>query len=298
MTATEQRSILLVPRPYGPPAPDLAEQAARAFLSEGIRVLVPGDVADSAPSAEVADSTDPARGVELVLVLGGDGTILRGAELARGHAVPVLGLNLGHVGFLAEVESDELDGVVRAVIERDYEVEQRMALAVQVLVDGRVIDRTWALNEAAIGKDAHQRMLDMIVEVDDRPISRYGADGLVCSTPTGSTAYAWSAGGPVVWPEVEAMLVVPISAHALFARPMVVAPTSRIAVELGELSSRAVLTCDGRRVIDLPERARVEVTRDPENVLLARLHPLPFADRLVRKFDLPVDGWRGRSGSR
>lgn len=288
------RSILLVPRPYGPPAPDIADRVARTFMEAGIDVRVPPDLADDAPSATVGDRDDPAAGVELAFVLGGDGTILRGAELVRGHGVPVLGLNLGHVGFLAEAESDEFDAVVDAVVHRRYAIERRMALAVQVVSEGAVLERTWALNEAALGKDAHQHMLEMILEIDDRPISRYGADGLVCATPTGSTAYAFSAGGPVVWPEVEALVVVPISAHALFARPMVVSPTSRVAIELGELSSRAVLTCDGRRIIDLPERARVEVTRDPEDVLLARLHPRPFADRLVEKFDLPVEGWRGR----
>ena len=159
---------------------------------------------------------------------------------------------------------------------------------------------TWALNEATVEKAARERMIDVITEVDGRPLSRWGCDGVVCSTPTGSTAYAFSAGGPVVWPEVEALLMVPISAHALFAPPMVVSPRSVLAVELiaGHETSGAVLWCDGRRKVDLPPGARVEVRRGALPVLLARLQgpgPAGFTDRLVAKFGLPVAGWRGRT---
>jgi NAD+ kinase len=118
---------------------------------------------------------------------------------------------------------------------------------------------------------------------------------VVCATPTGSTAYAFSAGGPVVWPEVQALLMVPLSAHALFARPLVVAPTSVLAVELAQRTPEGVLWCDGRRTVDVRPGDRVEVRRGAEPLRLARLQHLPFTDRLVRKFDLPVDGWRGRT---
>ncbi len=153
---------------------------------------------------------------------------------------------------------------------------------------------TWALNEASVEKAARERMLEVVVEIDGRPLSRWGCDGVVCSTPTGSTAYNFSAGGPVVWPEVEALLVVPISAHALFARPMVVAPTSVLAVEvIAGTKAAGVLWCDGRRTVELPPGARIEVRRGHMPVYLARLHDRPFTDRLVAKFDLPVSGWRG-----
>jgi NAD+ kinase len=142
----------------------------------------------------------------------------------------------------------------------------------------------------------------VIIEIDGRPLSRWGGDGVVCSTPTGSTAYAFSAGGPVVWPEVEALLMVPISAHALFAPPMVVSPQSVLAVELivASETSGAVLWCDGRRKVDLPAGARVEARRGALPVLLARVQAPgarggDFTDRLVAKFGLPVAGWRGRS---
>jgi NAD+ kinase len=142
-------------------------------------------------------------------------------------------------------------------------------------------------------------MLEVIVEVDGRPLSRLGCDGVVCATPTGSTAYNFSAGGPIVWPRVNALLMVPISAHALFARPLVVAPDSVLAVEvLAQTEGAGVLWCDGRRTVDLPPGARIEVRRGRHPVHLVRLHQAPFTDRLVAKFDLTVEGWRGTSERR
>ncbi|WP_375389181.1 NAD kinase [uncultured Amnibacterium sp.] len=234
--------------------------------------------------------------LELVVVLGGDGTILRAAELVRDSDVPLLGVNLGHVGFLAEAERDDLRDAITRVIEQRWDVEERRAVAVRVLHDGVVVHEDWALNEATVEKAARERMLEVVLEVDGRPLSTFGCDGVVVSTPTGSTAYAFSAGGPVVWPTLDAMLVVPLSAHALFARPLVVPPTSAIAIEvLRRTPATGVLWCDGRRTFDLALGARIEIGASPRPVRLARLHSDAdrFTDRLVRKFDLPVGGWRG-----
>ena len=255
----------------------------------------------SCPGAEeVPASPVAAEGAELVIVLGGDGSLLRAAELSRPAGVPLIGVNLGHVGFLAEAEADGLAETVDRLVARQYAVEDRMTIDVTVRSNGSVVALTWALNEATVEKAARERMIEVVLEVDGRPLSRWGCDGVVCSTPTGSTAYAFSAGGPVVWPEVEALLMVPISAHALFAPPMVVSPKSVLAVELmvGNETSGAVLWCDGRRKVDLPPGARVEVRRGALPVLLARLQgagPSRFTDRLVVKFGLPVAGWRGRA---
>jgi NAD+ kinase len=262
-----------------------------------------------------------ADGAELVIVLGGDGTLLRAAELARPAGTPLIGVNLGHIGFLAEAEPDGLTQTVDRLLAGDYRVEERMTLDVVARDNGTRIASTWALNEVTVEKAARERMIEVVIEVDGRPLSRWGCDGVVCATPTGSTAYAFSAGGPVVWPEVEALLMVPLAAHALFARPLVVSPHSVLAVELvrelgdqahgpgmgdhtdGLESERAVLWCDGRRRFDLSPGARIEVRRGELPVLLARVHDLggqpaggEFTDRLVAKFDLPVSGWRGRPG--
>ncbi|MFL6024528.1 MAG: NAD kinase [Marmoricola sp.] len=248
---------------------------------------------------ELVEESSAAEGVELAVVIGGDGTILRAAELAHAFGTPLLGVNLGHVGFLAEAESEDVEATIEAIVQRRYTVEDRLTLDVAVYQGKELVTSTWALNEASVEKAARQRMLEVVFEVDGRPLSRWGCDGVVCATPTGSTAYNFSAGGPIVWPGVDALLVVPISAHALFARPMVVAPDSVLAVEvLAQTQGAGVLWCDGRRTVELPPGARIEVRRGSRPVRLARLHQAPFTDRLVAKFDLPVEGWRGAASRR
>jgi NAD+ kinase len=276
-----------------------ARQVAERLTSAGITVRTLAGEMSYPGAEEVSAGPEAAEGAELVIVLGGDGSLLRAAELSRPAKVPLIGVNLGHVGFLAEAEPDGLTDLVDRVAARKFTVEERMTIDVTVRASGPPLAPGWALNEATIEKAARERMIDVITEVNGRPLSRWGCDGVVCATPTGSTAYAFSAGGPVVWPDVEALLIVPISAHALYAPPMVVSPESVLAVELvaGEETSGAVLWCDGRRKVDLPPGARVEVRRGALPVLLARLQgtgPAGFTDRLVAKFGLPVSGWRGR----
>jgi NAD+ kinase len=295
------RTVLLVAHTGRATALRDARNVGQRLLAAGMCVRVLTEEADELdlPEVEVVEATPTtAAGCELVVVLGGDGTLLRGAELARPTATALLGVNLGHVGFLAEAERENLAATVDRVVARDYDVEERMTLEVRVTVDGTEVWRSWALNDASVEKASRERMLEVVTEVDGRPLSRWGCDGIVFATPTGSTAYAFSAGGPVVWPEVEALLLVPLSAHALFARPLVVAPSSLLAVEvLSDTEGIGVVWCDGRRTADLPPGARIEVRRGSLPVRLARLHRSPFTDRLVAKFRLPVRGWRGGDDS-
>jgi NAD+ kinase len=298
------RKVLLVVHVARDDATKLAAAFADDLRSEGLEVCVLDT--EAAQLRDVGlDQGNPvpagpgaAEGCELAVVFGGDGTILRAAEMCRGTRTPVLGVNLGHVGFLAEADAEDIHDVVRGVVDRTYTVEERLTVDVSVTVGGEVVATNWALNEASVEKAARERMLELVVEIDNRPVSRWGCDGIVCATPTGSTAYNFSAGGPIVWPEVSALLLVPISAHALFARPLVVSPDSTLAIEVVGERSTGVLWCDGRRAADLPLGARVEVRRGQEPVRLARLKPASFADRLVRKFDLPVAGWRGTAERR
>lgn len=276
----------------------VAQSLIQGLADAGLRVSMLTEEAREIPGAEqtvaTTDSIDAAMGAaDLVIVLGGDGTILRAAELARHDDTPLLGINLGHVGFLAESEREDVAEVVHRVARADYSVEQRMTIDVRVTADGELLWETFALNEVSVEKVARQRMLELAVEIDARPVTTFGCDGVVLATPTGSTAYAFSAGGPVVWPEVEALLMVPLSAHALFSRPLVVSPDSVVAVELLARTPPGLMVCDGRRTLDLPPGARVEVTRGRQPVRLARLATGPFTDRLVAKFRLPVTGWRG-----
>jgi len=293
------RRILLVAHPRRPEAQHLAGDVAARLHAAGIEVALLPEEAEAVhlghnPNVVLADPTDPARGCELVCVLGGDGTILRGAAMSRGTDAPLLGVNLGHVGFLAEAEREDLQETVERIVSRDYEVEERMTLEVRAHHDGELIASSWALNEVTVEKAARERMLELIVEIDGRPLSTWGCDGVVMATPTGSTAYAFSAGGPVVWPDVEAMMVVPLAAHALFARPLVVGPRCWLAVEvLADTEGSGVLWCDGARMVELPPGARIEVCRSDTPVRLARMSASPFTDRLVAKFDLSVAGWRG-----
>ncbi|MDO9485406.1 MAG: NAD kinase [Actinomycetota bacterium] len=294
---TELRHALLVLNPGRVEARAAALLVISALQTHGFQVRVARDDVDawgeSAPDGieVVAADENAADGTEIVVVLGGDGTILRAAERARRSCVPLLTVNLGHVGFLAEAEFGDIDAVVEAIVHRDWHVEERMALDVRVFDGEEMLLRTWALNEISIEKAAGARMIEVLVSIDGRPLSRWGCDGIVAATPTGSTAYAFSGGGPVVWPDVEAMLLVPLSAHALFARPLVVGPSSLICLDLSE-ESNAWLGADSRRTCELRGGHRVEVRRDPSPVLLARLVDAPFTDRLVAKFALPVDGWR------
>ncbi|MGH3788535.1 MAG: NAD kinase [Pseudonocardiaceae bacterium] len=291
------REVLLVLHTGHPENLPIVEQVARRLGAANIGLRVLAEEATYLDLAlryhEVPTGPEAAAGADLVLVLGGDGTLLRAAELARPCCVPLLGVNLGRVGFLAEADLDSLDEAVRAIVAGDYLVDERMTVDVTASLNGTTMARTWALNEASVEKSRRERILEVVLEVDRRPVSGFGCDGVLCATPTGSTAYAFSGGGPVVWPDVDALVVVPSNAHALFARPLVVSPDSVVAVETDPHGHAAVLCCDGRRTFALPAGARIEVVRGAIPIRLVRLNDCPFTDRLVRKFELPVHGWRG-----
>jgi NAD+ kinase len=306
---TRERTVLLVVHTGREEATETARRVQKVLGDNaiGLRVLsaeavdrgslhlAPDDMRALGVDIEVVDP-DPcaADGCELVLGLGGDGTFLRAAELARNAEIPVLGVNLGRIGFLAEAEAEAIDTVLEHVVARSYRVEDRLTLDIAVRVKGQVMDRGWALNDASLEKGPRLGVLGVVVEVDGRPVSTFGCDGVLVATPTGSTAYAFSAGGPVLWPDLEALLVVPNNAHALFARPMVTSPDAAIAIEIEADGNDALVFCDGRREMLVPAGGRLEVRRCNVSVKWARLDSAPFTDRLVRKFRLPVTGWRGR----
>ena len=271
-----KRSILMLVNSSRTEAQGASQIISKILTDAGIEIFTPKD-------ASIPD-------VELVLVLGGDGTILRGAEYSTQRNIPLLGINLGHVGFMAEVESFTYESVAQVVIKKDYVLDQRMLLAYEVTRDKKILDKGWALNEVSIERKS-TTMVELFVQIDDRPLSRWGCDGIICATPTGSTAYAFSAGGPVLWPEVQALVLLPIAAHALFAKPMVIAPTSRIGIAIE--SSDASLSADALRKVELQKGDHIELTKNAAQVTLAHLKSTIFTDRLVAKFKLPIEGWRG-----
>jgi NAD+ kinase len=291
-----------------PEAIDAATRLVGGLLNAGLDVAVPAEDREVLterlgrpmselvpPRLEPADreATAPLP-YELMVVLGGDGTILRGAEWVMSSDIPLLGVNLGHVGFLAEAESSEIDNIVAHVVGCSYTVEERFTIEVTLRDQGEPVWCSYAINEVSIEKSARERMVELVVEIDGRPLSRWACDGMLVATPTGSTAYAFSAGGPVIWPGVDAFLVVPLSAHALFARPLVLGPSSVVVVELLDASpTSGLITCDGRRSVEFRPGMEIEVVRGRHRLRLARLSESPFTDRLVRKFGLRVEGWRG-----
>lgn len=284
---TQNRSILFIVNPNRSDATEAVLALAKKFSSAGFSLYTTND-AELDGLAAITDDVLPE--VEVAIVLGGDGTMLRAAEAVRGTEIPLLGVNLGRVGFLAEVEKPSLDEIASAVIARNFITEERMVLAYSVEREEREISSGWALNEVTIER-SETTMVELFVQIDHRPLSRWGCDGLICSTPTGSTAYAFSAGGPIVWPEVKALLVLPISAHALFSKPMVVSPESKIVIDVE--SSHALLSADSRRKFSLRLGDRITLTRDSDTVRLAHVKEILFTDRLVAKFKLPIEGWRG-----
>jgi NAD+ kinase len=277
------KTVLLVTHPTRPEAISTANELTKLLTGKQINVFATIKT-DGANDFKATDQID------LAVVLGGDGTMLRAAEIFRGKQVPILGINLGHVGFLAEIERPSLSEIVDAIVSGTFSIEERMSLNYQLLRDGKVIQTGWALNEVLVERNDHQ-MIDLFVQIDHRPLSRWWCDAVICATPTGSTAYAYSAGGPVVWPEVDALVLLPLAAHALFSKPMVVSPKSEIAIDLE--SDSADLNADGIRRTKLQKNDRIVLTSDKEDILLAHIKPATFTDRIVAKFKLPVEGWRG-----
>ena len=280
------RNLLIACNPSRADAISAAIELQKAFASTFSLYTISDVEIPGIAHVELTDLPD----VELAIVLGGDGTTLRAAEVAHVRGVPLLGVNLGHVGFLSEVEESKISDVISAVLDKSYVIDPRITLKYEVSRDGKIVDTGWALNEVTVEREK-ATMVELFLEIDNRPISRWGCDGLICSTPTGSTAYAFSAGGPILWPEVDALVVLPISAHALFSRPLVISPTSKIVV--GIESAEAILSADALRKFPLVAKDKVLVTKNAGVIQLAHLKNTSFSDRLVAKFKLPVEGWRG-----
>ncbi len=276
----------------------VAAKVCSQLLEKGIEIFAPDEDRTLLEKRNIQTNlfdNNSSISPNLALVFGGDGTILRAVEVSRDKKIPILGINLGHVGFLAEAELEHLEDVVKSITNHSWIEENRLTLEFSIFKDNNKVFSSFALNDVAIEKSEPGHMFDVILEIDSQPVSRLSGDGVVCSTPTGSTAYAFSAGGPVVWPTVEAICVVPISAHALFAKPLVVSPLSRIAIEIPANGTNGHLTADGRRSFDLTPGMRVEITKSNDYVHLARMENKSFSQTLVKKFQLPVEGWRGNS---
>ncbi len=282
--------ILLVRHLHRPDVQRAARRLKRRADAIGVDLVDAGDLLESGTAMgelELAEKPD------LILALGGDGTILGAAEIAYKEDVPLLGINFGHMGFLTETTADSVGRVLEQIADGDYGLDPRMTLAVRLVAPDGEATEDWALNDAVVLHSDNAHPADFAFAVDGQVVSTYAADGIILATPTGSTAYAFSSGGPVVWPETQAIVMAPLAAHGLFTRPLVVAPKSKL--EIGVLDSNRVaptLWLDGRRQIEVPPGSRIEATMGSRPIKLVRLDDTPFAERLVTKFNLPVTGWR------
>lgn len=278
-----------------PASREVAVEAARTLNELDVEVVatVGGEIADDelpgelAHLAPIVDPSDLADEIELAISLGGDGTFLRAAHLCRDADVPVLGVNLGRLGFLAEVERHDLGPVLRAVAAGEYRIEDRATLTMEVHdADGGFLASDWALNEVAVEKTVRQRLLLVDVYFDGTFFARVPADALILATATGSTAYALSAGGPIVSPQVAATLVVPVAPHSLFDRTVVAGPEEVVRVELLEGQASGLASCDGRSPVPLGPGGTVTVVGGARPVRLARVGLIDFPTLVRRKFGL------------
>lgn len=282
------KNVLIVVHPTRDDAANFGKEIASALADAGFTAITNHpDLIKNAASFEGSDQL-----IDVALVLGGDGTILRAAELIRGRDIPIIGINMGSVGFLAEINRPTTYQIIEALKDGKLNGEDRLLLNFEVIREKKVVNTGWALNEVTIERSGTQ-MVELFVQIDGRPLSRWGCDGVICATPTGSTAYAFSAGGPVIWPSVSAFLFLPLAAHALFAKPMVISPKSEIGIDIESIA--AEISADGMRKFSLKQGDRINITRDSQTMRIVHIDNGIFTDRLVAKFKLPVEGWRGQS---
>ncbi|MFZ5647797.1 MAG: NAD(+)/NADH kinase [Bacillota bacterium] len=253
------------------------------FTERGIRVLLQDGLQGPYPGAHHLSPEEMIKEIECLLVFGGDGTILSGARMAAQSGVPVLGINLGRLGFLSEIDIPDIGAALECIVNREYQIEERMMIEATVLRGGSVIEKSMGLNDAVITKGAFARLIFLKTRVNGEHVSTYPADGLIVATPTGSTAYSLSAGGPVVTPDLDLMLITPICPHALWARPIVISSDCQVEVDLLSDKGEVMLTIDGQHGLKLVKNDIVKITRAPHRVRFIRLKARNFFRVLKQK---------------
>jgi NAD+ kinase len=278
----EVKAVGLVVHGGRPEAIQAARQVAALLLELGIDVVGCADDGWTYEGVDFRAGSAFGGGIDVVISMGGDGTLLRTAYLSRDCGAPLLGVNLGRLGFLSEVEVSDLKSAVQRIVAGAYGVEERMALTVHVCdADGVLVAMGWALNEASVERTIPQRLVVFEVRVGEVTFAHIPADAVICATPTGSTAYAFSAGGPILSPRVDAILLVPVAPHSLFSRTLVVDPRETLSVRCSRRDDDCVVTCDGHQTLIVPPGGREE-----RPVRLMRLGTFDFYERVRDKFGL------------
>jgi NAD+ kinase len=280
------RVVGIVPHRDRPVAHDLARHAARRLRELGVEVRVPAADAGAAGLSELgADEDTFAAGLDLAISLGGDGTMLRTVDLAYETGAAILGVNIGQLGYLTEVEPVDVDAALDRLLAGEYEVDERMVLEVTVASEATAGGRWWALNEAVIEKEQHGRLVRLDVSINGAYFTTYAADGVIVATPTGSTAYSFSAGGPIVSPQHRCVLLTPVSPHMLFDRALVLGPDEELRFRV--TGDRAVVfTVDGSDHGSLAPGDEVTCTAGPKPARIVTFGLRDFHQLLKAKFGL------------
>ena len=280
------KSFFIYPNMRKGDAVALVPQVCARLRLDGVRLILPMQMRAAAPEVPGADymETDEAiRVADAAVVLGGDGTMLRIAQAAAQNNVPLLGVNVGHVGFMTELEPGEL-GEMEKLFDGYSSIDSRMMLHVSVIRNQRVVYENDALNDIVIAKGTAFRVVRVCISADDEEVTSFNGDGVIVATPTGSTAYGLSAGGPVIEPSAENMAVIPICAHALTAKSFVFSPERRIMLTAScEGGSEVFVSADGGQSFAVRPDDRVIITRSPLRTRLVRLKGISFYKILQQK---------------
>jgi NAD+ kinase len=280
------RAVGLVPHRERGDAADLAKHAASWLAERGVAVRVPEADADAAGLQHLAAPGDAfAAGLDVVISLGGDGTMLRTVDLVYEAGVAVLGVNVGQLGYLAEVEPPDLDLALERLVTGEYDVDERMVLAVDVVSSGPAAGRWFALNEAVLEKLHTGRLARLEVEINGTSFTTYAADGVIVATPTGSTAYSFSARGPIVSPRMRCLLLTPVSPHMLFDRSLVLGAEESVRFVVSDARS-VTLTADGLELGELAAADTVTCSAGPLPARIVTLGRRDFHQILKAKFGL------------
>ena len=281
------QTVGLVPHRERGEAAELAKHAAEWLGERGVAVRMPADDAEASGLGHLAVPRDAfADGLDVVISLGGDGTMLRTVDLVYEAGVPVLGVNVGQLGYLAEVEPPDLDAALAGLVEGTYRVDERMVLEVDVASDGPAGGRWFALNETVLEKLHTGRLARLAVEINGTFFTTYAADGVIVATPTGSTAYSFSARGPIVSPRIRCLLLTPVSPHMLFDRSLVLDATESVRFVVSDHRSVTV-TADGLELGELAAGDTVVCTAGPHPAHIVTFGPRDFHQILTAKFGLP-----------
>ncbi|NLJ74934.1 MAG: NAD(+)/NADH kinase [Firmicutes bacterium] len=279
-------NVGIIPHTEKPAAISLAEELIEFFLERQIQVCFEEETAQILGVPQLARQI-PLKELDVVIVLGGDGALLNAARLTSQVDVPVLGVNVGHLGFLTELEVDGVFPAMEKLISGDYYIEERMLIEGRVIRKGKQVAVCSALNDLVMTRGTFARIINISTYIDDQHVTDYVADGIIVSTPTGSTAYSLSAGGPIIEPLLECICITPICPHSLSSRSVLARPTASVSLHLGETREEVMLTIDGQQGFPLKSGDRVEIRRADKTAKFVKLSGRAFFEILHSRLKMP-----------